>query len=41
MKRSFRTSTWLKKGVESVVIHCDSQVVVGHINGNYEVKGNG
>ena len=25
--------------VESVVIHCDSQVVVEHINGDYEAKG--
>ena len=27
-------------GVESTVIHCDSQVVVGHINGDYKAKGN-
>ena len=26
-------------GAELAVIHYDSQVVVGHINGNYEVKG--
>ena len=26
-------------GAKSVVIHCDSQVVVGHINGDYEAKG--
>ena len=25
--------------VELAVIHCDSQVVVGHINGDYEAKG--
>ena len=25
--------------VVSVVIHCNSQVVVGHINGDYEAKG--
>lgn len=23
----------------SVVLHCDSQVVIGHINGDYEAKG--
>lgn len=26
-------------GAESTVIHCDSQVVVGHINDKYEAKG--
>ena len=26
-------------GVEAAVIHSDSQVVVGHINGDYEAKG--
>ena len=26
-------------GAESAIIHCDSQVVVGHINGDYEAKG--
>ena len=26
-------------GAKLVVIHCDSQVVVGHINGDYEAKG--
>ena len=26
-------------GVESVVIQCNSQVVVGHINGDYKAKG--
>jgi len=25
-------------GVELAVIHCNSQVVVGHINGDYEAK---
>lgn len=23
----------------SAIIHCDSQVIVGHINGDYKVKG--
>ena len=26
-------------GAMSAVTHCDSQVMVGHINGDYEVKG--
>ena len=26
-------------GALSVIIHCDSQVVVGHVNGDYEAKG--
>ena len=26
-------------GVESAIIQCNSQVVVGHINGDYEAKG--
>ena len=25
-------------GAKSAVIHCDSQVVVGHINGDYKAK---
>ena len=28
-------------GVELAVIHCNSQVVVRHINGNYKAKSNG
>ena len=26
-------------GTSLVVIHSDSQVIVGHVNGNYEAKG--
>ena len=40
MKRSSQTSTLLKQqGSCKAVIHCNLQVIVGHINGDYEVKG--
>ena len=29
----------LTKAVTSVVIHCDSQVVIDQVNGDYECKG--